>query len=193
MSELVFPVLGAAFVVVVVLPLAAALALVLSTALDRLRGARLVRWGGARLALLVLPCLLPLAWVVSAGVHQSEPGRAVLACLLGHEIEQLCLEPLAFVALLLVFVGWRLWPLGARLWAARKASLREHAPERARVAALIRNCPLLSGAADRFRLGDIEAAAESDDVDAHATPALLNSAGSNFPANSNCTGPVIST
>lgn len=154
MSELVFPVLGAALVVLLVLPLAAAIGLLLSTALDRLRGGRLVRWGGARLALLVLPCLLPLAWVVSAGVHQSEPGRAVLACLLGHEIEQLCLEPLAFVALLLAFAGWRLWPLGAQLWAARRASLSEHAPERARVAALIRNCPLLSGAAGRFVITD---------------------------------------
>ena len=47
--------------------------------------------------------------------------------------------------------------------------------------------------ADHFRLGDVEPAAEGDDVDAHATPALANSAGSNVPANSNSTGPVIST
>ena len=49
------------------------------------------------------------------------------------------------------------------------------------------------GTADRFRLGDIEPAAEGDDVDGHEAPALLNSAGSNLPANSNSTGPVIST
>ena len=39
----------------------------------------------------------------------------------------------------------------------------------------------------------VEPAAERDDLDAHATPALANSAGSNVPSNSNSTGPVIST
>ena len=39
----------------------------------------------------------------------------------------------------------------------------------------------------------VEPAAEGDDVDAHAAPALANSAGSNVPSNSNSTGPVIST
>ena len=48
-------------------------------------------------------------------------------------------------------------------------------------------------APDHFRLGDVEPAAEGDDVEAHATPALPNNAGSKLPANSNSTGPVIST
>ncbi len=48
-------------------------------------------------------------------------------------------------------------------------------------------------APDHFRLHDIEPAAEGDDLDAHGATAFSNSAGSNFPANSNCTGPVINT
>src|SRR5262249_49169119 len=47
-------------------------------------------------------------------------------------------------------------------------------------------------AADHLGLVGIEAAAESEDVDAHAAP-IANSAGSNRPSNSYCTGPVIST
>src|SRR5665213_2112376 len=42
-----------------------------------------------------------------------------------------------------------------------------------------------------LRLGEIQPAAEGDDIGAHATP--LNNAGSNMPSNSNSTGPVIST
>src|SRR6185437_91638 len=47
-------------------------------------------------------------------------------------------------------------------------------------------------APNRFRLGDVEPAAESDHIDAHAAPAL-NKAGSKRPSNSNATVPVIST
>ncbi len=138
MSELAFPVLGAALVVLCVLPAAALLGLLLSVVVDRARGGRLVRWGGARHALLTLPCLLPLVWVVSAGVHQAEPGRAVLACMFGHEIEQLCLEPLLFVVLLLAFSAWRLRSLARPLRLAKSARLPESAPEAVRVAGLIR-------------------------------------------------------
>ena len=53
--------------------------------------------------------------------------------------------------------------------------------------------PAWRRAPDHFRFGDVEPAAEGDDVEAHATPALSNNAGSNLPANSNSTGPVIST
>src|SRR5206468_2539674 len=45
--------------------------------------------------------------------------------------------------------------------------------------------------ADHLRLVAVEAAAEGDDLDAHATAA--NNAGSKWPSCSNATGPVIST
>ena len=49
-------------------------------------------------------------------------------------------------------------------------------------------------APDHFGLGDVEPAAEGDDVDAHGAAACVsNNAGSNVPLNSNATGPVIST
>src|SRR5215213_3239178 len=47
------------------------------------------------------------------------------------------------------------------------------------------------GVADHLGFVGVEAAAECDDLDAHATAA--NSAGSKTPSNSNATGPVIST
>jgi Zn-dependent protease with chaperone function len=117
MNELLFPTVGAALVALVVLPAFAALCLLMLRALERVSGSRLHSFRTVRFLLLVFPSLLPLAWALSAGLHQAETGRSVLACLISHDLEQLCIEPLLFVAMLAAFVLLRIRPF---LWAARR-------------------------------------------------------------------------
>jgi hypothetical protein len=104
MSEITFPLLGAMFVVLVVLPLSAALAKALLLWLERddvdgpLHGLTL------RYLLLVGSSFLPLAWFVSAGLHQAESGVASLACLWDHYSAQDCQESGYFALALLLVV-----------------------------------------------------------------------------------------
>lgn len=112
MSEATFPVLGAAFVLVIVLP-AFALATKLGlTLLERSPGGAL-RSSSLRYVLLTASSLLPLGWFLSAGIHQAETGKSALACLLSHDQAELCFEPATFTLLLVVgaavawLVTWR--------------------------------------------------------------------------------------
>jgi Zn-dependent protease with chaperone function len=108
-SEAAFPVLGAAFVVLVVLPLSAALTKALLVFLEReQRGGRLGGLG-LRYVLLTASSVLPVAWFLSAGIHQAESGRSALACLLAHEEPVWCAEPAVFALLLAgaSFIAWR--------------------------------------------------------------------------------------
>ncbi|HEY8944874.1 MAG TPA: hypothetical protein VIM73_11460 [Polyangiaceae bacterium] len=100
MSEVAFPVIGAAFVLWVVLPCCAAIAKVALRLLEREGEGGALHRLNARYVLLVGSSLLPLAWFFSAALHQAESGQSVLACLLDHDAAELCLEP-AFFALLL--------------------------------------------------------------------------------------------
>jgi Zn-dependent protease with chaperone function len=100
MNELLFPALGSAVVMLLVLPLCAAISKLLLRLLDLAAGSRFLRWGALRYLLLVLPSIVPLAWTLSAGLHQAESGRSVLGCIFMHELEELCLEPLLFAGLL---------------------------------------------------------------------------------------------
>jgi hypothetical protein len=108
MTEAAFPLLGAAFVVLVVLPgfaLAARAALVLLER-DGLGGP--LQALNVRYLLLTLPSVLPLAWFMSAGMHQAESGQSVMACLLDHEEAALCFEPVFFaltLGLVMLVVG----------------------------------------------------------------------------------------
>jgi Zn-dependent protease with chaperone function len=103
LSEAAFPLLGAAFVVCVVLPACALVAkgvlLVAErdVALGPLRGLNL------RYVVLTSSSLLPLGWFLSAGVHQVESKTFSLACLFDHDAAALCLEP-GFFSLLLILV-----------------------------------------------------------------------------------------
>jgi len=108
MNEAAFPVLGAAFVVLVLLPLSALLAKA---------GLVLLELGGplqslaSRYLLIAGSSLLPLAWLCSAGLHQLESGTS-LACLLDHQGGASCFEPgyfaltLALVALATSLPAW---------------------------------------------------------------------------------------
>lgn len=121
MNEAAFPLLGAAFVVVVVLPLCALLAKMGLAVLERDELGGPLRGLGLRYVLIVGSSLLPLAWLCSAGVHQLESGTS-LACLLDHELAAPCFEPgyfaltLALVALVTSLPAW------LRLRAARPAT-----------------------------------------------------------------------
>src|SRR5262245_55892414 len=100
MSEAAFPLLGAAFVVLVVLPCCALLAKGLLRLVERRRGRGPLDGLNTRYLLLTGSTFLPLGWFCSAGLHQVESGRSALSCLLDHGGATLCPEP-GFFALAL--------------------------------------------------------------------------------------------
>jgi Zn-dependent protease with chaperone function len=109
MSELLFPIFGTLAIVFVLLPLCALAGTGAVYALDRWGGDGVARWSTPRYLLLVVPTLLPLVWSISAGLHQAETGRSVIACLLAHDLHEICAEPLLFAALMTAFVVARAW------------------------------------------------------------------------------------
>lgn len=140
MTEAAFPLLGAAFVVVVVLPLSALLARLVLDLLDRQVLGGPLRALGVRYLVLTGSSLLPLAWFCSAGLHQLESGGAALACLIDEHGASLCIEPGYFaLALGCLLVGASLWtlrtspgprrmdPEGARALVARLESVAARA------------------------------------------------------------------
>ena len=144
MSELLFPTLGTAVVVLLVLPLCAAISKALLVLLDGLAGPRLLRWGTVRYLLVVLPSLVPFAWTISAGLHQAESGRSVIGCIFLHDFEELCLEPLLFAAMLSIVALASVAPWAVRCW--RLSSVRGDGSsiQAARVAALIAGTPQIA-------------------------------------------------
>ncbi|MEY4547333.1 MAG: hypothetical protein RL685_3528 [Pseudomonadota bacterium] len=145
MIEATFPLLGAAFVVLVVLPAFALLAKAGLVLLERNGAGGPLRSLNLRYLLLTGSSVLPLAWLLSAGLHQAETGQSVLACLLDHDTAELCLEPGFFALLLAVAV------LVSSLRVLRKRRGVE-ASSSAAARALLRRIaavPLLSGIADR--------------------------------------------
>ncbi len=100
MIEAAFPLLGTAFVLAFVLPLLALVTKALLIVIERLSGG--LEGLNIRYLVLMGSTALPLAWFVSAGLHQAETGtRSALACLFDHGAAALCFEP-AFFALALV-------------------------------------------------------------------------------------------
>ncbi len=146
---LLFPVLSVSLLWLVLLPAAALGAAAALAGLTRLGGARFGRWLTLRYLLLVLPTLLPLAWAFSAALHLAEPGRSVLACLLAHDLAELCLEPLLLLLLLSAAVGTRALPLLRALRRQHGAAAR---PALERVEALVRHEPSLKELVGRVRV-----------------------------------------
>ncbi|HKO90348.1 MAG TPA: hypothetical protein VJU61_04305 [Polyangiaceae bacterium] len=99
MSELVFPVVGALVVATLVLPLFALLAKAGLVLLERDAAGGPLHGFTLRYLLLTGSSTLPLAWLVSAALHQTESGETVLACLFDHA-EGICLEPGVFAGML---------------------------------------------------------------------------------------------
>lgn len=103
MTEAAFPLLGAAFVVLVVLPSCALLARFFLDWLESDGARGPLHRLHLRYVVLTGSSVLPLAWFLSAGLHQAESGQSELACLLDHEAAGLCFEP-GFFALTLASV-----------------------------------------------------------------------------------------
>jgi Zn-dependent protease with chaperone function len=149
MNELFFPMLGALLIVMVALPLCAAVSGVALGALGRL-GGELARFSAARYLLLVFPSVLPVAWTISAALHQAETGRSVIACLISHDLEQLCVEPLLLVGILLAIVLGRTWPWIAEYRRASRVRPSSNIAAARRVAALVANNQSLHALRGRF-------------------------------------------
>lgn len=98
MTEAAFPLLGAAFVILAVLPASALVAKLALLVVERRERGAVLHGLNVRFLLLTGASAVPLAWFFSAGLHQTESGVTDLACLLAHE--GLCFEP-GFFSLLL--------------------------------------------------------------------------------------------
>jgi len=98
MSELVFPISALAVILLIVTPALTALS---CRALARRR--RSAPWAdfgdGTTWMWLVLPVALPLGWLLSAALHQLEPGEALAACRLDH-LEAACIDAALLVGLI---------------------------------------------------------------------------------------------
>ncbi len=105
MNEIAFPLFGTAFVTLVVLPSFALLAKCALLLLERDRAGGPLHGLTVRYVLIVGATALPLAWLLSAGLHQAETGRAAaLACLFDHDAA-LCFEPGLFALILLGLIS----------------------------------------------------------------------------------------
>lgn len=102
MIEAAFPLLGTAFVVLIVLPTVSLFVKAGLVILERDEVGGLLRYLNLRYLVLTGSSLLPLAWFISAGLHQAETGKSVLACIVDHDASALCFEP-GFFALALAF------------------------------------------------------------------------------------------
>ena len=100
MIEATFPLLGTAFVVLIVLPAFALLAKAGLVMLERDEVGGPLHGLNLRYVLLTGSSALPIAWLLSAGLHQAETGKSALTCLFDHDTAELCFEP-GFFALAL--------------------------------------------------------------------------------------------
>lgn len=103
MTEAVFPLLGTIFVVLVVLPSCALLAKLGLLLLECDEAGGPLHGLNRRFFLLTASSAMPLSWFLSAGLHQAESGKSVLACMFEHEAG-LCFEP-GYFALTLLMVA----------------------------------------------------------------------------------------
>jgi hypothetical protein len=101
MNEAIFPLLGTAFVMLVVLPACALVAKLILATLERDALSGPFHGLALRYLLLTGSTVLPLAWFLSAGMHQAESGQSMLACLFDHETTARCFEPGLFVLTML--------------------------------------------------------------------------------------------
>lgn len=108
MSEAAFPLLGSLFVFAIVLPAFALVVKVVFLELRRVESARpLHSRTGIRYALLVGSSAVPLAWFLSASLHQAESGTGAEVCAVLHAPGAFCPEAVLFAAALALLAGVR--------------------------------------------------------------------------------------
>lgn len=135
MSEWVFPVLGAAAVFLVAVPL---LTLASRLTLATLPGGpdQLAAHGGwLRYLLIVGPTLVPVLWLVSACIHQTEADVPLVACVIDHLGGELCLDVILFGAaltgIMAVSAAGRAWRQ-RDIWSRRNGVVRDVLARRVR-------------------------------------------------------------
>lgn len=153
MSEVLFPTVGAALIVLLVLPACAVLGRGLLALCERFRGGG-GRFMGLGYLLLLVPSLVPIVWTLSAGLHQAETGRAVLACLLRHDLEEACVEPLLFVAMLGALIAFSVRPWLAAYRRASRLTPSRDSIAVARVERLVGTHPALSELRERWLVSE---------------------------------------
>lgn len=152
MSEAAFPLLGTAFVMLAVLPAAAVLAKGALWAMERSRDGGALQRLKLRYLVLVGSTALPLAWLLSAGVHQVEEAQSAIACLLEHDAAADCFEPGFFAAALaLVVLGLSFKSLRAASGAHVSRSPRARGLER-RIARIVDGHPSVRALESRVRV-----------------------------------------
>lgn len=147
MTEAFFPLVGPLVVFFVVLPLTAALAKLVLLGVGRFsaEGASLHDRQRMRYLLLVASSGVPLAWFISASVHQAESGFTATVCTVDHAPGASCDEPALFAVALITLVGALLIPRLLRGYRAVRPSTSPAAERVAtRLAALVRSRPSLA-------------------------------------------------
>lgn len=150
MIEVAFPLLGTAFVVLFVLPAFALLAKAGLLMLERDEAGGPLHGLHLRYVLLTGSSVLPIAWLLSAGIHQAESGTSAIACSFDHGATELCFEPGFFAlvlaaAVLVSSIGVVRKQRGVRPSASDAArALRE------RAARIVAGDPMLAGLRDRL-------------------------------------------
>lgn len=104
MIEAIFPLLGTAFVVLIVLPAFALLAKAGLVMLEHDEVGGPLHRLKLRYVLLTGSSVLPIAWLLSAGLHQAETAKSALVCLFDHGTAELCFESGLFALMLAVVV-----------------------------------------------------------------------------------------
>jgi Zn-dependent protease with chaperone function len=143
MTELALPVLGALFVFGILLPMAALISkLILRLLQVRGNGSGLHDHGALRYALLIGPTLGPLAWIISACLHQAEAGTAANVCVVYDPPGMLCPEVALFACALVLLVALTALPrIGREQRALRAARSPEAERLRARLERLAPRSP----------------------------------------------------
>jgi beta-lactamase regulating signal transducer with metallopeptidase domain len=138
MDELLFPLAAVGLTFLVLIP---ALTLV-SRAVLALKRRRLRTWPSfgteATYAWLVMPTVLPVMWLTSSALHQSEPSRSVESCLIDHVQATGCLDA---VMLLSLMVSGVTFSFVVRAWRERPRLnldiVSSNHPEALRVASIV--------------------------------------------------------
>jgi Zn-dependent protease with chaperone function len=153
-TEVWFPLLGAALLVSIVLPACALLAKALLALVERTELGGPLQALNLRYVLLISSSFVPLAWFLSAALHQAESGKFVLACLFDHEAASLCFEPGFFaLTVLLVMLGCAL-PALRGLRPARTSSTLDARGLALRIGQLVATRPALKPLAGRVLATD---------------------------------------
>lgn len=109
MTEAIFPLLGVFLVELIALPLFALAAKSCLILFEGNDGTTRIQGLGHQFLVIACSSILPIAWLLSAALHQAETGKSVLACLNEHDKAERCFEAGFFALNLGVVVLVQAW------------------------------------------------------------------------------------